>query len=366
MKVGILSIYDNENLGNKLQNYALQQTLLYYADDVLTIKNKMSLPSLLERIKRQSPLAESVTANRLMGKHRKAKILRFDQQYIHTSRRAYWYNKGVQRLKSGDCCDIYCAGSDQVWNPDLERADMFNFLGFAQPEQTFSYAASFGVDSIPTECQQTVREGLRHMRHISVREDAGKSIVLDLTGRMDAVVLPDPTLLLSARDWDQVASEPKQKLPEKYILSFFLGEMSEERRVEIENKAYKLDCKVIELMDKNSPFYTCGPDEFLYMIRQARFVCTDSFHASVFSFLYGRPLAIFSRLGSGSNMGSRLATLCTKFSLEERLVQGDDLAPVPDEADYSAGWAALEQERQRARDYLNEVFQQAKEAELCD
>ena len=38
MRIGIVTIYDNTNMGNRLQNYALQQVLRRYADDVVTIE----------------------------------------------------------------------------------------------------------------------------------------------------------------------------------------------------------------------------------------------------------------------------------------------------------------------------------------
>ena len=60
MKAGILTIYDTENLGNRLQNYALQQALLQYADEVVTVRNKQDSGSRLKNMKRASRLSESV------------------------------------------------------------------------------------------------------------------------------------------------------------------------------------------------------------------------------------------------------------------------------------------------------------------
>jgi hypothetical protein len=308
------------------------------------------------------PLAESVVLNKLLGMHRRAAMVRFTRANITISRGCYWYDTDRARLKKVDRCDLYCAGSDQMWSPACGRTGRFNYLGFARSEQTFAYAASFGVDTIPAECQQTVREGLQHIARISVREDAGREIVADLIGNIDTPVLCDPTLLLTPEQWNQVAFAPRAELPEKYILSFFLGEISEERREKVRKKAQQRGCDLIEMMDPTSPFYHCGPDQFLHLIRHADYVCTDSFHASVFAFLYGRPMAIFQRQGNGSNMGSRLETLCAKFSLENRLVRDEDLTSVPDAADYSAGYESLALERQKARDYLDMVFQRAKEA----
>lgn len=365
MKVGIVSIFDNNNYGNRLQNYALQRAMANYADQTVTFKNKPFFSG-KSRLARMLPLAESVTLNRILGMERRAQMVRFTRRYIPTSRGCYWYDQEHTRLKGADCCDLYCAGSDQVWSPACGRWGMFSYLGFAQPERTFSYAASFGIDRIPPEHQEAVRRGLQHIRHISVREDAGRRIVEELTGRTDVQVLVDPTMLLSAEEWDEIAVPPRAAVPQRYVLTYFLGEVSERRREAVREKARTMGCEIIELMDPDSPFHNIAPDEFVYLIRGAALVCTDSFHASVFSFLYQRPLAIFDRKGSGSNMGSRLETLAVKFSLTHCLAVGDEMPVVPEQADYAAGHAALEAERQKADAFLRQVFQEAERAGLCD
>ncbi len=354
MKIGIVTIFDNNNQGNRLQNYALQQTLLKYADWVVTAKNKPRGKSLKQKIVRSSLLAESVLANRLMGKQRKAEALWFNKKHLVISKRSVCCEDAFATLKEN--CDMYCSGSDQIWNPAIGRANQFDFLGFADTEQTFSYAASFGVDEIPEAQKEAIRKGLQHIKHISVREDAGKRIVEELTGRTDVEVLADPTMLLTTQEWDKILRAPKTKLPEKYVLTYFLGPVSPERRKAIQDKATKMGCTLIEVMDKNSPFYAIGPDQFVYLIKNAQLVCTDSFHGSVFSFLYQRKLAIFDREGHGNNMGSRIDTFTRKFHLEECRVQGNNLPEHIPDADYSEGYKTLACERERSKRFLDKVF----------
>lgn len=366
MRVGIVSIYDNGNMGNKLQNYALQQTLLQYAADVVTIKNKPLLKNVYKYFRRHCWLTETTTWNKLIGNRRKVQLLLFDRKYIHTSRKAYWHNLGGVTLKKEDRCEIYCAGSDQNWNPYFGRRVMFNYLGFADRERTFSYAASFGVNQIADEYEASVRKGLQHVKYISVREDAGKQIVEDLTGRTDVQVLVDPTMLLTTDEWNAVAEPPEEKLPEKYILTYFLGEVSQERRAAIQQKAKELGCELIELMDRNSPFYAIGPGSFVYLISHADLICTDSFHGSVFSFLYGRPLTIFDREGNENNMKSRMETLVAKFSLQDCVVAGNALPNIQTLPDYAVSYKTLKAEREKAKSFLDMVFQEAERAGLCD
>lgn len=354
MKIGIITIFDSNNQGNRLQNYALQQTLLKYANQVVTTKNKPKGRNLKQKIMRSSLFAESVFANRLLGKRRKAEALWFNKKHLAISKQSVCCQEAHGCLRDG--CDMYCAGSDQIWNPLIGRGNAFDFLGFADREQTFSYAASFGVDEIPEQHREAIREGLQHIKHISVREDAGKRIVEELTGRTDAEVVVDPTMLLTTQEWDKILRKPKATLPEKYILTYFLGPVSPERTKAIEEKAEQMGCQIVEVMDKNSPFYAIGPDHFVYLIKHAQLVCTDSFHGSVFSFLYQRRLAIFDREGSGNNMGSRIDTFAAKFHLENCRVKGNALPENISEPDYTSGYQALEQEREKAKRFLDKVF----------
>lgn len=359
MKAGIVTIYDTENIGNRLQNYALQQTLLRYADEVVSLKNKPRLDSWLVNLKQGSALADSVPLNRLLGKTRKAKLLRFNRKYIRLSHHCYRCNDSDVTIAPQDRCDVYCAGSDQIWNPAFFRSGMFNYLGFSDRESAFSYAASFGVDEIPEDYHEDVRKGLMHLKYISVREEAGKRIVETLTGRTDAQVVVDPTLLLSEQDWLFVAKKPSAPVPERYHLLYFLGHVPQSRNDAICRRAQETGHEIVDLLDPEGPFYQIGPDEFLYLLQHADTVCTDSFHASVFSFLFGRPLVIFERVdesGVSTGMGSRLATFSETFHLENCLAQADQLPDIPEQADYSAGMEALEAERAKAHRFLRTVF----------
>ena len=364
MKIGILTLYDNRNFGNRLQNVALQNKLASYGKVVQTIKSDCKPGSGMEAIKIKSDVRNCEALLALLGKCRCLLTVRFTNKWINTTRKLYWCNLDSEQ-QIPDRYDICCVGSDQIWNPHYKRTAMFNYLGFADRDRTFSYAASFGVEEIPEQHKEAVRKGLEHIKFISVREDAGKRIVEELTGRTDVQVLADPTMLLTAEEWDKIARKPKAEVPEKYVLTYFLGAVSHDRRAEIARKAKEMDCQLIELMDRKSPFYAIGPDHFLYLIKHAALVCTDSFHGSIFSFLYQRPLVIFDRKGGQENMGSRLETLASKFGLTDCMAEGDRLPDVPETADYSKGSEALTEERKKANAFLNMVFEEAERAGLC-
>lgn len=168
--------------------------------------------------------------------------------------------------------------------------------------------------------------------------------------------MADPTLLLSVDEWNRIVKKPDAVLPERYLLTYFLGGASDERILEIERLAAEHDCQIIHCMDEDSPFFNIGPDEFLYLIRHAQIVCTNSFHGSIFSILWRRPLAIFTRTDDHSNTGSRIQTLVRKLHIESHLASGDRTPDYDDMCDYALIWDALATEQKQADLFLKNVF----------
>ena len=144
-----------------------------------------------------------------------------------------------------------------------------DLLEFTVPEKRISFSASFGISNLPEQYSEKLKKALKDYKSISVREDAGKKIIEDVVGRKDVEVLVDPTMLLTADEWDKVAKKPEQLKTDRYILNYFLGKLSEKRKEEIDRIAKENNCEVINILDQNSPFYCTGPSEFLYLGRKS-------------------------------------------------------------------------------------------------
>ncbi len=80
--------------------------------------------------------------------------------------------------------------------------------------------------------------------------------------------------------------------------------------------------KIFNLMDrKNFELYLSRVEEFLYLIDHAELVCTDSFHACVFSILFNTPFLVVNRQQKGvADMTSRLDTLLGLFDMKNRYI----------------------------------------------
>lgn len=346
-KVGIVTI-NNSNYGNRLQNYALQEILAKLGVKPITIKN---IGLMNKKTGKFNYFLRNIKhiykKNDFLDKKEREKYFIEFNKNINFSRTTFnWF-----RLKKFKDFDYFITGSDQVWNPNFGRLTDFDLLTFVEPKKRISFSASFGVSKIPAKYQDKLRKALRYYKAISVREITGKEIIKNIVGRNDVTVLLDPTMLLDAEAWDKVSKKPCQLKTDKFILNYFLGDLSEKNMLEIDRVARKYQCEVINILDKNSPYYECGPSEFLYLEKHAFLICTDSFHASVFAILYGRPFLVFDREDNHVNMNSRLDTLLSIFKLDFRKYTGK----ISDEilhCDYTEVYKILENEREKSQKFL--------------
>lgn len=82
MKTGILSMYGNENLGNRVQNYALQTVLKCYGNPVVTIKNDSFGNTKFDKIKKAVGQNEWHWLLKILGKNRKALFVFFPENIL--------------------------------------------------------------------------------------------------------------------------------------------------------------------------------------------------------------------------------------------------------------------------------------------
>ena len=344
-KVGIFTINDDGNFGNRLQNYAVQEILKKYNMQVTTIRKN----NLIGRIK--SKLKTSI--KKVLPQNKYKRQINFNQ--FNKNIKFKYYKKDKDLNKINNKYDYFLTGSDQVWNPNFGRMSDIDFLTFAPNKKRVSFSASFGIEEIPNKLESFYKERLQNFKAISVREDAGKKIIKNLTQREDIEVLIDPTMLLESGEWDKVLKVPKNQPPKKYILNYFLGNISSERKNEIDRIAKENNCEIINILDINDPYYCSGPSEFLYLEKSAFLICTDSFHSSVFAIIYNRPFIIFEREDKNVNMNSRIETLIRKFNLKDRefkyKITNENL-----NHDYTEAYQILDDERKKSIEFLKKAL----------
>jgi len=354
MKIGIITI-NSENMGNRLQNYALQKVLENKGAEVRTLNN----PYCGREVRTLKHTAKMCLTERTLPwiySRRRQRFYAFNDRFIHTDPRVLKPNQVPAGI--ADEYDFFICGSDQVWNPYFSFITSNEFLRFARPEQRIAYAASIGVSKMDDATADRFKKLISNFKAVSVRESAGASLIHSLTGA-DVPVIVDPTMMLDANEWLRLASRPAQMPSHGYILTYFLGNKTE-RTKELERKiSEEKGYEVVNLLDVHDPrYYFTDPSEFVYLVAHSNLVLTDSFHASVFSVLMGTSFAVQGRVdkNGAADMGSRIESLLGMLDLKSHYLNADFQTKVLSEIDYSHAYEVLKKERQKADHFLERAL----------
>lgn len=321
-KVGIVSCYFQHNYGSMLQALATQNVLdkLGYENETIDISGfskeirkakllyfvKASLTSdiLLSKFGMATNVIRRKNSRGIYGKNTAIRNKKFDdfaKKYFRLSEK--FSSKAELREKCKDKYNAVVVGSDQLWLPGNIAADYYTLNFVPDDINTISYSTSFGQSELPHDSAEKAKVFLKRIKHIGIREESGKKLIRDLVGR-DVPIVCDPTLLFTGGEWMNIQKE-EAKINEPYILCYFLGNNPPHRDFAKRLKE-QTDCKIVALVhldeyvtsDEGYADYTpydVDPGDFLNLIRNAQFICTDSFHCSVFSMLYKKVFFAFKR-----------------------------------------------------------------------
>lgn len=351
-KTAIVSCYFQHNYGSMLQAYATQMVLdkLGYENETIDISGfdgeikkakilyfiKASLTSdiLITKIGR----AKDAVVRKLKKNNYTRNVEARDEAFRRFKKEHFEMSSAYKSKKElSDNCSRYKAvlvGSDQLWLPGNIAADYYT-LNFVPDEiNTVAYATSFGQSSLPKDTTKLAKVFLSKIKHISVREESGARIVNNITGRTVPVVC-DPTLLFDGKDW-MIIQEEAPIIEGEYIFVYFLGNNLLHREFVTRLKKetnLKVVClphidEYVEADEACSDIrlYDVDPGQFLNLIRNAKYVCTDSFHCSAFSIQYEKNFFTFRRFSNTSRQStnSRLETLFNMTGIEDRLIVGNE------------------------------------------
>ena len=338
MKIGIIThYYKSTNYGGNLQAFALCRCLNKMGDDAEQICFQYTAKrSFLKRLVGKNIFKTAVIKVKAKLIHKKiqdenlkynvierhvAAFEDFNQNVVPNSGKVYDSNNINACV---NCYDAFITGSDQVWNVTWYYPEFF--LDFVPSDKIkLSYAASIAKSRLTEEQKNIFRKSLRDYRAVSVREKSAEDLIKDLSPVPVQTVL-DPTLILEKEDWDNICSD--RVVNEDYVFCYFLGENKCSRRL-AEDFARKNNLKLvtiphsggaIKLADRDFgeiKLFDATPNDFISLIKHAKYVFTDSFHAVVFSYIYQKQYFIFNRDKSGS-MSSRITDITELFGTQER------------------------------------------------
>jgi len=335
--VAIVNRTNLKNFGSVLQVYALCQVVqkLGYKSEVVWQSGNMSKnfdirPNKLLKVGIKALLHPSLVLSlyKMVREAKKVivdpeKVRLFDEFVANNFKQSFYASDELERVASSDDYYKFICGSDQVWATTTLYPDPMMYLRFAPLNKRIAYAPSLGRDYVPSYNRKTIKSYIKDIDCVSVREDAGKKIVKELTGR-DVPVVADPTLLLRPEEWDSLKANIK--LPENYVLCYFLDEPSDEVKAAIykyvrdNNKTIvalgHFECNDLPQDIVMHP--AAGPGEFLTITSNADMVITDSYHGMLFAINYHKKFWSVERAYSQYDQSSRQMTVLSRLGLEER------------------------------------------------
>lgn len=334
MKIAILTLPPRENYGGILQVYALQ-TILERMGHCVTIIDE---PYKLERI----PTIQMFLriCKRIIFKYllrvnchifieREMERLRFTiRQNMECFMSKYLHRKvynNVYDIKEGEY-DAIIVGSDQIWRYKYYKPISNAFLYFTRDWDInrIAYAASFGIDYWDYDEIETkrCREMVKLFKAISVRENSGISLCKKYLN-VDAKWVVDPTMLLSKFDYNSLI-ETIDTEPCKGNLFCYILDQSDDKKKLINRIAEEKKLKPFEMTENdgdvknNVKGLIKKPVEYwLKAFRDSEFIITDSFHACVFSIIFGKSFVV---VGNKERGLARFDSLFKRFNLKDNLL----------------------------------------------
>lgn len=388
MRIGIAGVTYKENFGSALQTYATQYFLekMGYDVRIFEIKGVHRSIHIKKLFYYSSRLFDPVELKYLLAnlksRTRKSASLPTDQYAIDMQTRKQVYvefnkkwnkmlpmvNSWKELSKQASEMHAVVVGSDQLWRPSNIVGGFYTLEFVPDNIKKISFSTSFGVPELPQKLYKKANEYLSRIDHISVRENTGADIVKSICGR-NATVVCDPTMMLTAEEWMHIQDE-KPFAEGKYILMYLMGDNPIQR--EYTKKMSKLTgCRIIGLLHGATYIaydedvvdekpYNVGPSEFVNLIRNAQYVCTDSFHCCVFSILNSTPFFAFRRWPDGSKFSAndRLYTLLQFTGLNNRLLIGDEDVEkcIADVIDFQKVLEKVEEKRKISEEFLTNAL----------
>ena len=345
MRIGILTFHSQLNYGGVLQCWALQTALEKLGHEVVVMDrwqddNNYSLERGYNKYGIKQWIKFAIRASLGLGDInlwlRVRRTKRFLKQYI---KRTQYHFVDWSAAPKDLGVDMLVVGSDQVWHCGDWGDSRAYLLDGAPNIPAIAYAASFGMTELPPEYIDQYKRGLSRFNAISCREKEGVDICRNLG--FDAAHVVDPTQLLHPTDWLEgldlsmhVGCKNK-----RVLLCYMLSEDVIDILPHLVAFAKQENCTVKILLNsvfalpfpKNNVCLrryvaglfarwssrikimdSVGPRQFVEAFANADWVLSDSFHALMFSVMFGCNVRILApKSGFRAKMFARMEEFAT-------------------------------------------------------
>lgn len=335
MRIAIITLPLHGNYGGILQNYALQTVLkrMGHKVETLSLPCKLKLPlwkyplswgkRFIQKVllRRNTRIFYEQWYNRIQPMLLK-NVWRFVAEHISTR-----CVRNFSTLQPNDY-DAFVVGSDQIWRPRYSYKSISDaYLSFAKEwkgVKRVAYAASFGTDQweyTPGQTEQCAALASL-FDGVSVREESAVNLCREYL-HCEARHVLDPTMLLTANDYVRLFEGKQLKAPRGQLLTYVLDETAEKIQIiqqiarQSHYQVYRANSRYEDWTAPLDERVQPSVEQWLKDFYDAKFVITDSFHATVFSILFGKSFIV---IGNQERGLSRIISLLKMFGLENHVV----------------------------------------------
>lgn len=382
-KIGIVTFHRSHNCGSIMQSYAMQEVLKKYGYQPefidFSTQGQKELYFVFRPFKFNTArnFARSVYKNGLgaiLYDRAKKNWISYDKyltKHLNVSARSYSDNSELVEAELG--YDKYLTGSDQVWNVSIDDYDDAYFLNFVHKHPKIAYAVSQGAKDIRKYASdpQKIAEYIKDIDFVSTREENGQKWLEGLTGVKYPVVL-DPTLLHSQSAYTSI--EEPHGVPgiesDEYIF-VYATPLSPEFMKLIKKYAKQNNLEIViwhnDIWLKRLGWLTgvkCpkgqNPGKYLDLIKNAKFVCTSSFHGVAFSTIYRKNFVVLENEGMRAGQDDRMTGFLKRLNLFDRIVS---LSKFDDKMNEPIEYADFEKELKIQQEFSHNFLEVALNSE---
>lgn len=243
---------------------------------------------------------------------RRRNFIKFMHKYLNIHSSAV---SNYEQL-SGFSYDAIICGSDQIW----AIQDPAYYAAFDTNARRIAYAPSIGNNQFPPELHSVISKWINNFYALSVREKSLAEYITKIFGGLSPSVTLDPTLLLHGEDYLPLINDSKTWCNSKYVLVYCVTE--NDKMVDIAHEiALNNGLELLVIRNWIRPDMhdqiqnaECGPQEFLWYIKNATYVVTNSFHGTAFSILFHKSFYCVYE----NDQNNRIDNLLNIVGLEER------------------------------------------------
>lgn len=378
MRIGIITWFTGPNYGTNLQAIALQYYLRKQGHEVELVNCEVESEhvkdrrSFIEKIGCQPEKYTGKLVRHILFKNeiaaRNKKMASAIQKNCILTKRCENEKDLVEIFNS---FDLLISGSDQIWNPNWYHRFYFaDYDGVST--RKISYAPSMGVTMIEADIEPEIRRSISKYDAVSVREDKAIPLLEPYT-KYKPVVVVDPTMLLDANDWNSIFPSKENVSKEDYILGIFLdGTLNHLHAAKAFARKKKM--KYVYVPYSGLTYFQMGErhadaglEDLLELIRNAKYVITDSFHISVFSIIHRKQFYTFARFKENplTCTNARVRNLLRMSGLQNReIMYGTrNIVELPD-IDYGSHVEMLQWEIEKSKKFLEKSIRGEYKGEL--